>query len=394
MCRYSTQLLLPAGNFIVIGGTKMFNFEYVPPRGQANTANIPLPFLKETTDKQENNLYPFAHLSPDGNVFLFANNRAILFDPKTGNVIRKFPQLKGGSRNYPSCGMSALLPLDLTTNDVNAEVLVCGGSVPNAAILAPKQEFPLALKTCGRISITKPDSNWYVEEMPIARTIGDMLLLPNTEVLIINGASRGCAGWDFARDPVLEPVLYRPYVDPKGGERFATMNAARIPRMYHSTGAVLPDASILIAGSNTNAQYNFTNLAMFPTDVSVEKFYPPYLDGMNAVTRPVINPGDVQETMNYGQKYEVKFTIPDLVIMAEEKDVMVTMYSPPFTTHGFSQNQRLLVLKMDEFNSMLLFKFSAMVTMPASGNIAPPGYYMLFVAYKGVPSKAVWVRLQ
>lgn len=164
--------------------------------------------------------------------------------------------------------------------------------------------------------------------------------------------------------------------------------------MYHSTGAVLPDASILIAGSNTNAQYNFTNLAMFPTDVSVEKFYPPYLDGMNAVTRPVINPGDVQETMNYGQKYEVKFTIPDLVIMAEEKDVMVTMYSPPFTTHGFSQNQRLLVLKMDEFNSMLLFKFSAMVTMPASGNIAPPGYYMLFVAYKGVPSKAVWVRLQ
>ena len=65
----------------------MFNYEYVPPPGKNNPANvnISLLFLAETSDKLENNLYPFLHLAPDGNIFLFASNRVILFDPKNAS---------------------------------------------------------------------------------------------------------------------------------------------------------------------------------------------------------------------------------------------------------------------------------------------------------------------
>jgi Domain of unknown function (DUF1929) len=33
------------------------------------------------------------------------------------------------------------------------------------------------------------------------------------------------------------------------------------------------------------------------------------------------------------------------------------------------------------------------VTAPASGNIAPPGWYLLFLVRNGVPSVASWVHV-
>lgn len=393
--RYGTQLMLPDGSFVVIGGRAMFSYEYVPPPGQGNPTNIDLPFLQETSDMLENNLYPFAHLAPDGNIFLFANDRAILFDPKTAKTIRWYPPLKGGSRNYPSSGMSVLLPIDLNAlpegAPIPAEVLVCGGTVPHAFDLAGKHEFPPALKTCARISITKPNDLWTMEDMPMPRTVADMLLLPNGEVLIINGASRGCAGWDFARDPVLSPVLYRPFLDP-GPQRFSILKPTTIPRVYHSTSALLQDGSILVAGSNTNAKY-FLNGVMFPTEVRVEKFYPPYFDGPKT-NQPIIIGDSVPNVAVYGQKFELQFTVENRDVAMLEKDVMVTMYPPPFTTHGFSMNQRLVVLKMEQFEAQQDARVHVTVTMPPSGTVAPPGYYMLFAVHRGVPSKAVWIKLQ
>lgn len=108
---------MPDGGFILIGGRRSFNFEFVPREGQSNARAIKLPFLDETTDLDENNLYPFVYLSTDGNVFIFANNRSILLDPKTHAVIHEYPPLDGGSRNYPASGMSVLLPLKLYLNE-------------------------------------------------------------------------------------------------------------------------------------------------------------------------------------------------------------------------------------------------------------------------------------
>ncbi|KAK2638710.1 hypothetical protein Ddye_026505 [Dipteronia dyeriana] len=71
---------------IVIGGRGQFNYEYLQKNGAPNLYN--LPFLAQTDDPgTENNLYPFVFLIGDGNLFIFANNGAILFDYSNNKII-------------------------------------------------------------------------------------------------------------------------------------------------------------------------------------------------------------------------------------------------------------------------------------------------------------------
>lgn len=192
--RYATQVTLPDGRFFLAGGRKAYSIEYVPPDGQVNKKAIFFPLLDETTDLDENNLYPFVHVSTDGNLFILANSRSVLLSPQTNKVIKEFPVLPGGSRNYPASGMSALLPIDLSVPNpplVPAEVIVCGGAKPEAYGLAGKQNFLPALQDCGRLRITDPNPVWVKEQMPSPRVMGDMLILPTGDLLLVNGAEQG-----------------------------------------------------------------------------------------------------------------------------------------------------------------------------------------------------------
>ncbi|KAF2285256.1 hypothetical protein GH714_039129 [Hevea brasiliensis] len=73
---YSTQAELPDGGFIVVGGREAFSYEYIPAEGKSNAKPYFFDFLRQTSDPEENNLYPFVYLSTDGNVFIFANSRS------------------------------------------------------------------------------------------------------------------------------------------------------------------------------------------------------------------------------------------------------------------------------------------------------------------------------
>ncbi|KAF8407079.1 hypothetical protein HHK36_006204 [Tetracentron sinense] len=388
---YSTQQILPDGGFIVVGGRRMFNYEYVPKEGKSNPTNYNLPFLRETTDEAENNLYPFVHLSTDGNLFIFANNRSILLNYVTNKIIREFPVLPGGARNYPGSGMSILLPIKIDSEnpkEIPAEVLVCGGAKSEAAKLAEKDTFLTALQDCGRIEITNPKASWKLETMPTPRVMGDMLILPTGDVLMINGAKKGVSGWKFADDPNLKPVLYKP-MKPES-QRFQELKAATIPRMYHSSSAVLPNGKILVAGSNTNNGYNFTGVK-FPTEMRVEKFWPPYLDPLLALHRPQIITDFTGKTIKYSQNLSIQFKLIEIGL--DKSDLMVTFYAPPFTTHGYSMNQRLLVLEISEAGRVVPGIHEVAVAAPPSSAIAPPGYYLVFVVHRGVPSPGVWIQI-
>ncbi|PSS20856.1 Aldehyde oxidase [Actinidia chinensis var. chinensis] len=389
---YATQEKLEDGSFIVLGGRRGFSFEIVQNSLEFPKKQVELPFLQATTDPYENNLYPFAHLVPDGNVFLLANNRSIILDPKSGKVIRELPVLPGGSRNYPSSGMSALLPLRIPVGKdgkhqvLEAEVLVCGGAKSEANEAAEKQGLFLpALQDCGRITVTDPNAEWEIEEMPSRRVMGDMLLLPTAQVIMLNGAENGVAGWNFADTPNLAPVIY----DPKKnvGERFKTLKPSQIPRMYHSSSAVLPDGKVLVAGSNTNPRYNLTNLATYKTELRVEKFSPPYLDHHLDRHRPKIVEDTSDKQLGYGQQFKVEIQLE--AARVKTADLKVTMLAPPFTTHGYSQNQRLLVLE-----PISLVNGQLTMVAPPSGKVAPPGYYILYVVHRGVPSRGMWVQIQ
>ncbi|KAF7829601.1 aldehyde oxidase GLOX-like [Senna tora] len=385
---YATNHILPDGRQIIIGGRRQFNYEFYPKSGAKNLYT--LPFLSQTNDPgAENNLYPFVFLNVDGNLFIFANNRAILFDYTTDKVVRTYPQIPGGDpRCYPSTGSAVLLPLrNLQAPSIEAEVVVCGGAPKGSYQEAIKGNFVEALNTCARIKITDPNPNWVMETMPAGRVMNDMIILPNGNILIINGAALGTAGWESGRDPALNPVIYKP--DNKVGSRFELQNPTNIPRVYHSTAILLRDGRVLVGGSNPHIRYNFKKV-LFPTELRLEAYSPSYLEAEFSNLRPRIVSPESQTKVMYGQKVVVRFQVT--ATLAQDL-VSVTMLAPPFNTHSFSMNQRLLVLGPTKVSNLGKLTYEVEVTTPASSILAPPGFYLLFVVHQEIPSEGIWVQI-
>nr|BAL41453.1 glyoxal oxidase 4 [Linum grandiflorum] len=391
---YSTQAQLADGRMIVVGGRDAQSFEYIPQEGTSNQKPFFFDFLKQTFDPDENNLYPFVFLSTDKNVFIFANNRSVLLNPDTNAVVKEFPVLPGGHRNYPASGMAVLLPLVVKTNEPNevveAEVLVCGGSAHiDSYTAASKDMFYEALEDCGRLMITTPNSNWRKELMPTPRIMGDMVILPTGEILMMNGAKRGAAGWGFAREPNFAPVLFN-YNSPDKKQLFVELTPSTIPRMYHSTSVVLPDGKVLVAGSNTNNGYIYD--AMYPTELRVEKFIPPYFDPKRADKKPKIIPDGCPKNIAFGQEVTVKIELKEAKILLE--NFKVSIYVPAFTTHGVSMNQRLIMLLVKDAVLVSEGRYDVKVMGPPNSAVAPTGYYMLSVVHNMLPSETVWVQIK
>ncbi|CAI9101290.1 OLC1v1038582C1 [Oldenlandia corymbosa var. corymbosa] len=386
---YASNHVLPGGRQIVIGGRGQFNYEFYPKTAATNKL-FNLPFLSQTNDRgAENNLYPLVIQNVDGTLFIFANNRAILLNYNTGAVVKTYPTLPDGNpRSYPSTGSGVLLPLKNLQGRVQAEVLVCGGAPKGAFQNAARGVFMGALNTCGRMSITDPVPRWVMETMPLARVLGDMKLLPDGSVIIINGAARGTAGWELGRDPVLSPVIYNP--DARFGARFTVQNPSTRPRMYHSTANLLRDGRVLVGGSSSHGGYVYKGTP-YPTDLSLEAFSPSYLDPAFAPLRPQIILPVSQFVIHYNQPLVIRFVVTGAVNV---NLVKVTMVSPSFTTHSMSMNQRMLVLSVAQ-GARLIGKstYQITVTTPPNINLAPQGYYMLFVVHQNIPSVGIWVQL-
>ncbi|KAJ4718874.1 glyoxal oxidase-related protein [Melia azedarach] len=358
---YSTQVTLADGGFIVVGGRGAFSYD-IPPEGQSNKQAIFLPLIQNTHDQLrgidgqifftlENNLYPFVHLSPDGNLFIFSNNRSILLAPASNKVVREFPDLPGGSRNYPASGMSALLPIKLHSGNAKARLR-------NISYL-----------DCKTAEQSKLQSR-----------------IPTRDLLMLNGAKTGTSAWNDAEDPNFVPVLYRPNADEH--ERFKELAATTTPRMYHSSAILLPDGKVLVAGSNTNDGYEFD--VKYPTELKVEKFSPSYINPSLAQLRQHIIVESSDQLINYGKRLSVRVRSKEMRLNRDE--VEVTMYAPAFTTHGISMNQRLIILNLiDVINNIWPRVHGIIAETPSSGAVAPPGYYLLYVVYKGVPSVAMWI---
>jgi PKD repeat protein len=148
------------------------------------------------------------------------------------------------------------------------------------------------------------------------------------------------------------------------------------PRLYHSNALLLPDATVLLAGGN-------------PTRGTFERhleiYSPAYLfkaDG-TAATRPVITsitPAP-PASVGYGATFQVQ--TPDASNIGS-----VALVRPGAPTHAFDMEQRHVKLAFTAGSGVLN------VTTPPNGNIAPPGYYMLFILNSaGTPSIATFVRL-
>ena len=119
--------------------------------------------------------------------------------------------------------------------------------------------------------------------MLVGRTMGQLVALPDGTMLVLNGATNGTAGFakqtlyvpsldqmpfyqSLASGPVGTPSVYNPNA-PKGSRwSCAGLGSTNIARMYHTGAILLPDASVLIARSNSNIDVELD--AIYPTTYS------------------------------------------------------------------------------------------------------------------------------
>nr|CAD1834443.1 unnamed protein product [Ananas comosus var. bracteatus] len=372
---YATNQVLPEKDRVfIVGGLKVFTYEFMPKSSSSESA-FELPFLRQTRSRREGggNLYPFVHLSTDGNLFIFANRDSILFNYRRNRVIKHFPTIPGdGGRNYPSTGSSVLLPLEYKDGFRKAEVMVCGGAAAGAFRAAKHHHYLKALSSCGRLVVTADNPKWAMEEMPGPRLMSDMVILP------IEG-----------HQPAYHPFLYKP--KKKVGTRFSVLRSSRIARMYHSSAIVLPDGRILVAGSNPYKRYLFNSGARYPTELRVEAFTPHYMGKFydeKRVSNVSIECNSRSNGIRYGEEFNVMFALA-----RRSEEIGFHVYAPPFATHSISMSQRMLKLGYRELvREVGGTTHSAVVLAPPSPAVAPAGFYLLTVVNGGIPSKSEWVR--
>lgn len=332
----------------------------------------------------------------------------VIWDPAT-NTETRLPDMPGGvARVYPASGGVALLPLT-PANNYTPTVLFCGGSDMNEYAYG-NYSWPYidtfyypASNDCQRITPEPQDGSSPAyeqdEDMINGRTMGQFIILPTGELLMVNGGENGTAGYaertlttetyaqmpygmSLASQPVLTPAIYDPSAEM--GSRWSNkgLDASKIPRLYHSSALLLPDASVLIAGSNPNVDVNLTTF--FPTTYDMEIFYPPYY---SASTRPTFS--GAPDTLSYGGKY-FDLTVSNDSYSGSSNDAAANatciVIRPGWTTHAMNMGQRFLQLNntytVNDDGSIVLHCSQ----MPPNANLFQPGPALLFVTVNGIPS--------
>ncbi|KAG8740885.1 hypothetical protein FRC10_003800 [Ceratobasidium sp. 414] len=332
------------------------------------------------------------------------------------NTETSLPDMPGRVvRVYPASGAVAMLPLT-PGNNYTPTILFCGGTdMPDAAW--GNYSYPAintwnypASRDCQRITPEPLDHSAPVytqdDQMLEGRTMGQFIALPDSTLLVINGALNGTAGYaqmtgetrtygqmpfgmSLAAGPVLTPAIYDP--NAAAGQRWRRFGQpSSIPRLYHSTALLLPDGSVLVAGSNPNVDVNLTTV--FPTTYAAERFYPPYF--ANISSRPV--PSGMPDTLSYGGAPFV-ISLPAGSYAGDPNgaaaSTRIVLIRPGFTTHAMNMGQRILQL-----NSTFQVAPDGTITLyvaqvPPNPNLLTPGPVLMFVVVGGVPSMGKMVMV-
>jgi len=344
---YPTTTTLPDGRILVTSGESNCNGCFVPlpeiynPQTnvwtQLTGASLSLPY------------YPHMFVLPDGRVLAAATTedmivtRVLNIGTQTWSVVDPNPVDGGSSVMY-----------------VPGKVMKSGRSVD------PDQPVIPSVKTTYVLDMTQASPAWReTAPMAFARTFHTLTVLPDGTVLATGGGpTTEALGVSSA---ILAAELWSPVT-----ESWTTLASMQKPRLYHSTALLLPDARVLVAGGGR------FNEGDYPTDqLNSEIYSPPYLF---KGARPAISsaPG----TATYAGNIAVQ--TPDAARIAS-----VSLIKLGSVTHSINQDQRFLQLSFAAAGTTLS------VQAPANANLAPPGYYMLFILdNNGVPSVATILQLQ
>ncbi|KIM63207.1 glyoxal oxidase [Scleroderma citrinum Foug A] len=370
---YTTAMLMPNGSILVAGGkaegnSAQSNLEILPRPSSGDTV-VTLDFLQRT---YPNNLYPSLMVLPSGRFFIGYYNEARILDPVTFDTVTVLPNMPGAvnnslaGRTYPLEGSAVLLPQHAPYSDP-IEILVCGGSTPEA----------VALDNCISIAPEATNPTWTLERMPSKRVLPCMVTLPDGTYMILNGAQQGVAGFGTAFGPNLNAVLYDP--SQPVGQRMSILNSTTIARMYHSEATLLPDGRVLISGSDSLTRYP-NGSYVYPEELRLEVYIPPYLS--QGLQQPQFT---ISETdWAYSGEYSIVVTL----FQGTTSNMRVSLVAASSSTHGNVMSGGRII-----FPEFTCAGNTCTIAAPPNAFVSPPGWHQLFILDGPTPSHSAWVRV-
>jgi Domain of unknown function (DUF1929)/FlgD Ig-like domain len=355
---YPTTTALADGRALITSG------QFCAPctRVIAETSEVYLPeksqvsVLAKATLPWNGFLYPFMFLLPDGRLASVGPERATgVLDPITWSWT--FLPIE---RHRFSGSAAMYLP---------GKILKTGGTTSAACYDNPPVRPPPPTRSAVTIDFTSPSPAWTLtDSMAFARLYHNLTILPDGKVLATGGCRDSC--WQDAALPnpacsgtvtwSKEAELYDP--EAPAGQRWTTLAAMTNPAVYHTTAALLPDGRVLVATGNLPHR--------------AEVFTPPYLEG--SPSRPAVL--DAPGVTHYGDTLVVSFASSSTI-------AKVSLVRLASVTHGFDMNQRYVPCPIVTQDASTITAVA-----PVDANVAPPGFYMLFlVDANGVPSIAKYL---
>jgi len=299
---------------------------------------------------QSEPLYPWTDIAPDGQAFVSGPDPTMRsLDTSGTGAWTTYGQRDSINRDYGSHAMYDI-----------GKILVAGGgpSVADARVIDINGPTP-------QVSSTSP--------MAFGRRQFNLTVLADGTVLATGGNSSGAPLVDMNAG-VYPAELWNPATG-----NWTTLASMAVTRQYHSTALLLPDGRVLSGGGGicgTCDQVGYLGK-------NAEIFTPPYLfkkDGSGDLApRPTIS----SAPSSAGYDSQLQIQTPDASSI--QKVALVRLGS---VTHSDNMEQRYVPLSFTAGTGSLT------ATIPANVNLAPPGYYMLFIINgAGVPSVAKMVQL-
>jgi galactose oxidase len=310
--------------------------------------------------------YPRQFVAPNGKIFYAGErikSRYLDVDATTTSGRGKwtsssgFSHVYGFNRDYGSAVMY----------DAGKVLYVGGGGDLGWSTQDPKTSTPTATAEVINLNLTGP--RWVsTGSMHHRRRHLNATLLPDGQVLVTGGTSGG--GFNDLTSAVHAAEVWNPSTGV-----WTELAGNIIDRAYHSVSLLMPDGTVL-HGASGDANNPATHKP-FPRQANHELFRPPYL--FRGV-RPVISSLS-KGRVSYGESFVVSTAYAAQV-------TGVRWIRLGSVTHAFDAGQRANSLKFSIGSGKVT------VTAPASGRLAPPGYYLVFLLNRnGVPSVGQMIRV-
>ena len=342
---YPTATELGDSRVLVISGQDTSSTWVNTPEIYDPTANTWTSLSNISTSQVHEPEYPLSYLLPSGKVFTIAPSigQSFVLDP----VAQSWSAIGGATLDNGSAAQ--YLP---------GKILYTGGGAPFGST-SPAQASAQV------IDLTSGTPVWQaVASMNYPRYTHTLTVLPDGKVLAVGGSG------DLSETDTTNGVLPAEEWDP-AANTWTTLASMQVARIYHSTAVLLPDGRVLVAGSG-----EADGLSSPPGEHNAQFYSPPYL--FNG-TRPTITSAPASAA--YGSSITVQ--TPDAASITK-----VSLVSLGADSHTLDMDQHFVPLAFTAGSGSLN------VSLPSSGNVAPPGYYMLFILNgSGVPSVASIVQV-